>query len=227
MTLTLAQLKKRVAALDPDIYRELIAGHEDRLAVKAETACRNLAKIVDATLTIANAKGFQAMSLRDLSAQTGMSMGGLYAYIRSKDDLVHLIQRHGQLMATRILADAVDRQAAPRAQLLQLIHVHILLSELQRPWFYFSYMEAKNLPAAEKRDAIASELSVDDWLGELIDAGVTRGEFRAVHVPVVSALIKAMLQDWYLKRGKYKQRKISVEAYIASVQDFVLTALAI
>lgn len=227
MTLNLAQLKKRVAELDPAIYRELIAGHEARLSVKPETACKNLAKIVDATLAIANSKGFQAMSLRDLSAESGMSMGGLYAYIRSKDDLVHLIQRHGQLMAERVLAAELTPDAAPKAALMQLLRVHVLLSEVQRPWFYFSYMEAKNLPEKDKRAAIASELSVDERLRVLIESGVTAGVFRPVNSGVISALIKAMLQDWYLKRGKYKQRQVGVEDYIATVQDFVGQALAV
>jgi AcrR family transcriptional regulator len=223
---TLAQLKKQIADLDPAIYRELIAGHEDRIKVKPETACKNLAKIVEATLAVANAKGFQAMSLRDLSAETEMSMGGLYAYIRSKDDLVQLIQRHGQLMAARVLEQHVEREARPGEQLAQLIRAHVLLSELLRPWFYFSYMEAKNLPEKEKRDAVASELSVDEWLRRLIEQGMVQGDFQSVNAALVSALIKAMLQDWYLKRGKYKQRKISVEDYIVSVQGFVLRALA-
>jgi hypothetical protein len=34
-------------------------------------------------------------------------------------------------------------------------------------------------------------------------------------------VIKAMLQDWYLKRRKYAARKVSVEHYAAFLVDFV------
>ena len=39
-------------------------------------AVKNLVKIFKATLKLANRKGFHAMSLRDLCAESGMSMGG-------------------------------------------------------------------------------------------------------------------------------------------------------
>lgn len=223
---SLSALKKQVAELDPLIYQKLIAEHGEKLKVKPTTAVKNLAKIVDATLSIANDKGFQAMSLRDLSATTGMSMGGLYAYIESKDDLVHLIQHHGQLMVGLILEANIDTEAGAGEQLRQALATHLYLSELQRPWFYFSYMEAKNLPEKDKREAIASEQSVDDRLRRIIDAGIAAGEFRPVPSALVSAHIKALLQDWYLKRGKYKQRKISLDDYLASVCEMVFRLLA-
>src|SRR6056300_1236661 len=67
--------------------------HQDKMQVKnPKVAIVNLEKIITATFKLANAKGFQAMSLRDLSRETGISMGGLYAYIGSKNDLASVIE---------------------------------------------------------------------------------------------------------------------------------------
>ena len=42
---------------------------------------------------------------------------------------------------------------------------------------------------------------------------------------LVAALIKAVLQDWYLKRWKYERKGVSVEAYARFVVEFVLSRL--
>lgn len=59
---------------------------------RAGAAAENLRRIVDATFRIANKTGFAAMSLRDLSRGSGLSMGGLYGYINTKDDLAAMIE---------------------------------------------------------------------------------------------------------------------------------------
>jgi hypothetical protein len=42
-----------------------------------------------------------------------------------------------------------------------------------------------------------------------------------------AALIKAMLQDWYLKRWKYERRKVMVEQYGEFLVDLVLSYILI
>jgi hypothetical protein len=32
------------------------------------------------------------------------------------------------------------------------------------------------------------------------------------------------LQDWYVKRAKYRRRRVTIDTYIATVQDFVRSA---
>jgi hypothetical protein len=43
-----------------------------------------------------------------------------------------------------------------------------------------------------------------------------------LHDPQLTAsVIKAMLQDWYLKRSKYRKRNISVDHYSEFVLQFI------
>ena len=66
--------------------------HKEKMQIKNEKiAIPNLQKIFEATFKLSNTHGFQGMSLRDLSKETGISMGGLYSYIGSKNDLASVI----------------------------------------------------------------------------------------------------------------------------------------
>ncbi|MBW1985367.1 MAG: helix-turn-helix transcriptional regulator, partial [Deltaproteobacteria bacterium] len=72
-----------------DICREVFDQNRQTIRVKKEkTVIKNLDKIFVATLKISNKKGFHNMSMRDLSLETGLSLGALYAYFASKDELL-------------------------------------------------------------------------------------------------------------------------------------------
>ncbi|HQM21750.1 MAG TPA: helix-turn-helix domain-containing protein, partial [Deltaproteobacteria bacterium] len=89
--------RKSVQLSKEDISRELLAENRDRIKIKKEkVAVRNLVKIMDAALAISNVKGFASMSLRDLSSEAGLSMGALYSYISSKEELLDMIQQQGR-----------------------------------------------------------------------------------------------------------------------------------
>ena len=82
---------RRASPIDADnVYELLLQRHGHRMAVRRTgTAIENLKRVMGATFRIANRSGFAAMSLRELCKESGLSMGGLYGYIKTKDDLGH------------------------------------------------------------------------------------------------------------------------------------------
>jgi AcrR family transcriptional regulator len=224
---TLRDFRREVNLSLQGICRDMFRERAEQIQVQGEAvAVRNLARILDATLSLANRKGFAAMSLRDLSAKSGLSMGGLYAYIRSKDDLAELIQRHGRTLSQRILQKHLAGSDDPRERLRAGIRTHLYLSEILRAWFYFSYMEAKHLGPEERQRAIESEQATELMFQSVIEDGQARGLFRATDARLAACLLKAMLQDWYLKRGKYRSRNVDVERYADGVIEMTERMLA-
>lgn len=226
------QGRKAVCVLDIDdltteaLCRYMLDRQRDTISVqKPEFALRKLNVIITAALDLSNRKGFQAMSLRDLSRASGVSMGGLYAYFDSKTTLLDMILSEVTASVGRVLSTppaAVQGDAI--AHLNWLIATHIQMTEAMQPWFTFAFMEAKNFPPAERKKAIDSEELTESYFKAVIDAGIKAGDFRAETSPLLPALIKPLLQDWYVKRAKYRRRRIGIDTYIATVQDFVQSA---
>jgi TetR/AcrR family transcriptional regulator, cholesterol catabolism regulator len=202
-----------------DICAELLVQNRDRIKIKKEkVAVRNLVKIFDATLRVSNEKGFASMSLRDLSREAGLSMGALYSYISSKEELLDMVQQQGRSLVFRVLGDHIKDIEDPKEQLRTGIQVHLYLSEVVGPWFYFSYMETKNLPKGAHKGAIEAELFTEKIFTGIIEDGMKKGVFREVDAQMTAAALKALLQDWYLKRWKHERRTLDVERYA----DFVI-----
>src|SRR3546814_12015907 len=98
-----------------EICRELYHLNRDMIRIKKEhIAVKNLLRIINSTLRLTSAKGFHAMSLRDLCAASGFSIGGLYAYILRQADLVGLLQVHGVLLTSRTMLDYTPAVPAQR-----------------------------------------------------------------------------------------------------------------
>ena len=219
---------KKIEVSKNALYRSLYLQFVDEFSVKNQRiAVEKLALIFKATFRLANAQGFQAMTLRQLAKETGLSMGGLYAYIHSKDHLADLIYAFLNFFCSESFIKLEDQGQPPEEKLKTIIFSHIYLSEFMQPWFYFAYMESKNLSRNHKKNAIEAELITEDKISEVITLGIKTAVFKKIDATMFAALIKAMMQDWYLKRWKYKRRKISVETFALQVMDVIRDHLAI
>lgn len=222
-----AEFRSRIDALKTEICLEIYRSHQDRIKVKKEAvAVTRLAGIFDHALEISNRFGFQAMSVRDLSEATGISMGALYSYIESKDLLLQMILKLGRLAVHRVLTLPEDLQGA-HERLRWLLRTQLYLHDAMQPWFYFSYMESKHFGREERERSIEGELTTERILKSCLEQGREEGVFEVEDTSLCAALIKPILQDWYLKPWKYRRRHIDVETYADHVIDFVEAALRI
>jgi len=209
------------------LCRRMYRRHSATIKVQKEAvAVANLVRICEATLKLANEKGFHAASLRDLSRVSGISMGGLYAYFDNKITLLTMILEAVTSSAMEIIAEPPEAIAQdPRAHLRWLIERHIALTEVMQPWFVFAFMEAKSFPAANRRTAVESEAATEAAIATVLKKGVSAGVFRMEDPLLTAALLKPLLQDWYVKRGKYRKRNIPAGRYARAVCDFVETGV--
>jgi len=220
--------KKTISKYTHDFINEDFLENRGNIRIKKEsTVTKNLEKIFDATLRISNNKGFQAMTMRDLSREAGLSMGALYSYFSCKEDLLKMLQSQRRSVTKRILEKYIDRETGIADKIRTAIKIHLYLSEAMQPWFYFSYMETKNISGPEQARAIESELYTEKIFENILNEGEKSGVFIHRNHQLTASIIKAMLQDWYLKRWKYAKRNISVEKYakylISIIETFCLS----
>lgn len=206
---------KLVTPLDGEtIWATIVDRDAARSGVKRRaSASDNLARIFGATFKLANDVGFRAMSLRDLCRETGLSMGGLYGYIDSKDQLADTIEDVVRY-STEELPHMVAHIEDPLERLEALVRGSIYLSEILQPWFYFVYMDSRSLSAGQRAMAKHSELTIQRQMAEIIGQIAPRPQGEPA---LLAAHFLAMFQDWYVKRWKYGAAKVDVDSFADSV----------
>lgn len=212
----------RIDALKQAHCLALFADNRKSFQIKKEkTIAKNLERIFNAALKVSNRKGFHAMSMRDLSREAGLSIGALYNYFSGKDELLGMMQQQRRMITQEVLTEDIAAETEPAGRLRAAVRSHLYLSEVMQPWFYFSYMEAKNLDEKERRAAVQSELNTEQRFADILREGRDRGDFAVDDCRLTASLIKAMLQDWYLKRSKYARRRIGVADYARFLIRFI------
>ena len=98
----------------------------------------------------------------------------------------------------------MEKQEDTAQKLRAMIRTHLFLSEMMQSWFYFSFMEAKNLNLDERKKAIDSDLWTEKLLEKLLVKGREEKVFDNRDAGLTAEAIKALLQDWYLKRSKFR-----------------------
>lgn len=208
------------------VWETVFEMHSKNMQIKnVNVAISNLENIFNATFRLTDEKGFQAMSLRDLSRETGISMGGLYAYIGSKNELASVIEavlRHYILL---VLGSLAKHDLDPVSHLKAIIYGEIYLNEIMNPWFYFCYMEVKGLQREQQEKAMDLELQAQSMLVDTFKKGIELGVFHCDDPEMLAVHTVAMQQEWYLKRWKFKRMKTDADQYAGSVLAFVLKAL--
>ncbi len=220
------EFKKQFEADTAQIYRTVFDENSDSIKVKnAKIALPNLEKIFTATLKISNRNGFQGMNLRGLGKETGISLGAMYSYIESKERLLSMIIQQVTASIKVAIGDRKEQPDDPIARLFWIIRTHLYLSEVMQEWFFFAFMEARNFKTEGRNDAIDSELFTEKLLTDCLKEGARTGQIICDNPEAFAAMIKPLLQDWYLKTWKYKRRGVTVDAYFIRVEKFIRASL--
>ena len=131
-----------------------------------------LTRILKAAAGIFAQKGYHQASIRDLAAETGVSLSGLYYYFSSKEELLFLIQDHCFATLLARSETALEDVEGPEARLRTFIHTHLS--------FFASSMDEMKVLSHEE----------DALTGEFGDAVV---EKKRIYVRRLDALVKGVL----------------------------------
>lgn len=103
-------------------------------------------QIVEGACQVFFKKGYHRTTIREIAAGAGMSMGQLYHYISSKDDVLFLIYRHMQTIWYEHLAQCgIDDIHDPVERLREALRQTMVFMTKNRRLFLFIYTETKYL----------------------------------------------------------------------------------
>ena len=185
-----------------NLYQTVFKRNADIVQTQKEhLAVVNLEKILKATFAVSSESGFDRMSLRDLSRQTGMSMGAIYSCINKKEDIALMIADVVRL-SSNLTYQYSRRSTTAWSQIEQSIRFHLLASTVLQPWYFFLFFETRSLPEDQQQASKQIELGAIQNFQDSINKGVKAGEFSVDDSYMVANTIVVLLEDWYLKPWK-------------------------
>lgn len=154
-------------------------------------------ELLDAALELFVEKGFAATRAEEVAARAGVSKGTLYLYYPSKEELLKAVIRKNISAEIADGVDIVRGFEGPTPELLtQLMHNwwHRIGETKASGICKIVVTEVRNFPEIAKFYLEEVIEPAERMLGEVIERGIARGEFRTVPVhETVIALMAPML----------------------------------
>ena len=205
-------------------------GHVEKLikvpAKKLDAVDGKHRQIVEGALKIFFKKGFHPTSMREIAESAGMSMGQMYHYISSKDDVLFLIHKHMQTSFYQHLTDArIEESDDPSKKLEFALRESLVFLVENKDLIQFIYTESKYLNKEHLRVVLEmdSRNVVGYWRELVKDAlehqGVeTNADVAANLITYINVFLP--LRGWNLKSRPVKD---SIEFLV----DFVFKGLGL
>jgi len=149
-------------------------------------------------------RGFESLSVNDLADDFGMSVGGMYRYIRTKTDLLVMACEgiYGDLR-DRIIG-ATTRAESPADRLRIAMQVYFDACEQTRELILVMYREYRHLPPDARARYQDREEAIAGLFADAIRSGIRERVFRAVDAELVARDIIMLghmpaLKGWSLR----------------------------
>jgi AcrR family transcriptional regulator len=194
-------------------------------AVKAARTQWRTRQVLEAATKLMEDQGFHAMSMQSLAEEAGVSVGLIYQYFGSKEDvlyavIVDILDAYSKVLPQAIEEagpDPVDQLAAGFAAYCRVVDSHHHATTL-------AYREGKTLPAAALDDTKQLELRTVEPLHNVIRAGQDSGVFLPVDAELMTHDLMMLAHSWALKHWHLAPR-YTLDEYIDQQLALALRSL--
>ncbi|HTX62888.1 MAG TPA: TetR/AcrR family transcriptional regulator [Acidimicrobiales bacterium] len=169
-------------------------------------------RVERAALRLFAIRGFEGTGIRSIADEAGITLGSLYHYIGTKEDLLDRLMHKSMLGLLGPGREIVETVADPRERIVKLVDLHVRRHAEDNLLSIVGDAEIRSLTPARRRKAVALRDSYESLWEETIDAGSRSGDF---HVPDVKLATFALIEMcsgvayWYSSNGRLPLDAIS------------------
>lgn len=158
-------------------------------------------QIVEAAIPLFYRHGFHKTTVRMVADAAGMSMGNLYQYIRTKDDILVLAAVRLMELLDEVFVRSVRPAADSRTRIAELLGGYIEVIDRNRAGTKLLYRESANLGPEVLPEVLSNVADhARHQFAEIIRDGIERDEVDATcNVDVLAMNLLMFAHTWALK----------------------------
>ncbi|MGD9018470.1 MAG: TetR/AcrR family transcriptional regulator [Desulfobacterales bacterium] len=137
---------------------------------------RRRRQLVDAAVELFIQNGFHKTTTRQIAKAAGFSIGALYEYIKTKEDILYLVCDAIHAEMERGMLDALERARKDRTPLEEVIRGYFQVCHRMSDHILLIYQETQSLPHKWRRIVLENEVRITGLftraLSQLMDEGM-------------------------------------------------------
>ena len=181
-------------------------------------------QIVDAAVHLFIKQGFHKTTTRQIARAAGFSIGLLYEYIASKEDILYLVCDAIHAEVERGVSQAMTSASGDKNPLAEVIREYFLVCNRMSDHILLIYQETQSLPPRWRNKVLENEVRITRIFTEVIARLISSGELPHIteqSMELVAHNISVLGHMWTFRRW-FLARHYSIEDYIELQTEFIL-----
>lgn len=185
-------------------------------------------QIVDGAVRLFIKHGYHKTTTRALAKETGMSIGSLYEYVSTKDDVLYLvcIAIHSEVEAA--VKQALARPTVGKEALAEVIREYFHVCDRMSDHVLLMYQVTHFLPPKWQEKVLEAELRITNLFIEAMRELRELGKLPELDDDTINLIghnISVVGHIWAFRRW-YFARHFTIEQYIEQQTTFIMSFLA-
>ncbi|SDY40102.1 TetR/AcrR family transcriptional regulator [Thermoactinomyces sp. DSM 45892] len=145
-------------------------------------------QIVEGAVRLFIEKGFHKTTTREIARECGLSIGTMYEYIQSKEDVLYLVCHYIHSLLLEKLHSISSHHLTAKEMLSSSLAQYFQIMDELRPYVVLIYQETKSLPREQMKLVLAREEEITLFFEKMLVQGIEDGSFQ---IPVSSVRLTA------------------------------------
>jgi AcrR family transcriptional regulator len=174
-------------------------------------------------------KGYDRTTMNELAEAFGMSKGGMYHYIGSKEDILYLIIKSNKEKQRGFIAKThakTDNGNPVEALRIAIEYYTDFVDEFQDMYIFLISHVMPNLPKEERQTLFEDSLRLTAYFETLLLRGMEEGKFVIDDTWLVASAIMSLCGRWANIRWSLRKR-YTMEEYKRALVAYIFRSLGV
>jgi AcrR family transcriptional regulator len=186
---------------------------------------RRRRQIVEGALRVFTAKGFDQATVREIANEAGLTMGSLYNYIRSKEDIIYIVYDYVTQQLRDEMTAAIAGIENPEERLKAAMWQNLNAVNQYEDIIKFLYQESTKLDKPSLVNVLARETEYIILFENLLRDYFAGKKIDQTRLRIAADLLSYIPVIMTLRRWSLKRRFDSMEEVMRGILDFVLQGI--
>jgi AcrR family transcriptional regulator len=189
-----------------------------------ELVGRRRRQIIDAAVQLFIDNGFHKTTTRQIAGAAAISIGALYEYIASKEDILYLVCDAIHAEVERGVAEAMERAQKGKNRLAEVIREYFLVCHRMNDHILLIYQETQSLPPKWRKMVLENEVQITGLFTSVLVRLMAAGDLPLMDsrsIDLIAHNISVLGHMWTFRRW-FLACHYSVDDYIALQTGFIL-----
>ncbi|MBB5170522.1 TetR/AcrR family transcriptional regulator [Rummeliibacillus stabekisii] len=182
-------------------------------------------EMIQGAVRLFKEKGFHRTTTREIAKSAGFSIGTLYEYIRTKEDILYLVCDRIYLEVQHQLGPFQQREASIEGLIEAITQYYMLVDSMQDEMLVM-YQESKSLPKDALDYVLAKEIEMAGIFENLLSGCVELDQmkFSLKEIKLLAHQIVIQGQAWAFRRWVWR-KDYKIEDYIKMQTNILLNGM--